>query len=241
MAGSTSAQSRATPEKTPGRFSQVRQVLAMTVKYDRAAIWILLAAFLVPIVVAIVLCAIFWRANVFMWVLMVITGLLSGFLLFMLALNWRAERMAYSRLEGHTGAAGQVLSSTMRGQWTVSDMPVAFNARTQDCVYRAVGKPGIVFVTEGNRGSVKKLLDDERRKTQRVAPNVPIHHVHVGTGENDVPLLKLRKTLNGFEKTLTRAEISAVSNRLASLRTASMPIPKGIDPQRMRPSRKGLR
>lgn len=240
MANTTSG-ATAAPAKEPGRIRQILQVLQMTAKHDRASVWIFAAAFLVPVIAAIVLCAILYPGNVLMWVLLLVIGVLAGLLLFMFALNWRAEKVAFKQIEGRTGAAGQVLSTTLRGQWVSSDMPVAFNPKTQDCVYRAIGKPGIVFVSEGSKQSVKRLVDDERRKAQRVAPNVPIHTLHVGTGEGDVALLKLRREMNRLEGKLTKPEIQAVANRLASLRTNAMPIPKGIDPMRMRPSRKGMR
>lgn len=244
----TSSSGAAAPAKEPGRIRQIWQVLRMTTRHDRPSLWIFLAAFLLPVIAAIVLCAFLYGGNVLMWILMLVIGILVGLLLFMFALNWRAEKVAYSQIEGRTGAAGQVLGSSMRGTWITSDMPVAFNPKTQDCVYRAIGKPGIVLVTEGQQGApLKKLLDDERRKAQRVAPNVPIHTVHVGTREGDAKLLGLKKHLNGLaskvakNELLTKSEIQAVANRLASLRSTSMPIPKGVDPMRMRPSRKGPR
>lgn len=242
MAKTSSSGTTAATAKEPGRIRQIWQVLGMTTKHDRPSLWIFLAAFLVPVIAACVLSAVFWSGNALMWILMVVIGILVGLLLFMFALNWRAERVAYSQIEGRTGAAGQVLSTSLRGQWISSDMPVAFNPKTQDCVYRAIGKPGIVLVSEGRHGApLQRLVDDERRKVQRVAPNVPVHVVHVGAGEGDVTLLGLKKRLNSFDGSLTKTEIRAVANRLASLRTNSMPIPKGVDPMRMRPSRKGMR
>lgn len=242
MANTSSSGQAAATAKEPGRIRQIWQVLRMTTKHDRPSLYIFLAAFLLPVIAAVILCAILYGDNVLMWILMIVIGVLLGLLLFMFALNWRAEKVAFAQIEGRTGAAGQVLGTTLRGQWISSDMPIAFNPKTQDCVYRAIGKPGIVFVTEGHQGApLKRLLDDERRKAQRIAPNVPIHVVHVGASEGDTKLLGLKKTLNGLQGKLTKTEIQAVANRLASLRATSAPIPKGIDPARMRPSRKAMR
>lgn len=240
MAKSTSSGTHEAAQE-PGRIAQIRQVTKMTVKHDPASRWILLAAFLVPVVAAIVLAATVYTTNWLMWILLLIVGVLLGLLLFMFALNWRAEKVAFQQIDGHTGAAGQVLHSQLRGQWVSSDMPVAFNPKTQDCVFRAIGKPGIVFVTEGHRDSLQRLLNDERRKTQRVAPNVPIHHIHVGSGEGEVKLGGLRRALGKLPGSLTKPEIQAIANRLSSLKTNQMPIPKGIDPMRVRPSRKAMR
>lgn len=227
--------------KEPGRIAQIRQVTKMTVKHDAASRWIFLAAFLLPVIAAIVLAATLYLSNWLMWILLLIVGVLLGLLFFMFALNWRAEKVAFQQIDGRTGAAGQVLNSQLRGAWVASDMPVAFNPKTQDCVFRAIGKPGIVFVTEGHPESVKRLLADERRKTQRVAPNVPIHHVHVGSGPDEVKLGGLRRALGKLPGSLTKPEIQAIANRLSSLKTNQMPIPKGIDPMRVRPSRKAMR
>ena len=59
----------------------------------------------------------------------------------------RAERAAFGQMEGQPGAAAAVLENVGRG-WTVTPA-VAMN-RSQDVVHRAVGKPGIVLVAEGN-------------------------------------------------------------------------------------------
>jgi hypothetical protein len=40
-------------------------------------------------------------------------------------------------------------------------------------VHRSVGRAGIVLVGEGSQG-VKQMLTEERRKSERFAPGVPI-------------------------------------------------------------------
>lgn len=241
MAKTPKADTKAAKKKEPGRLKQIWEVLKMTVKYDRAAIWLFIGAVLLPLLIAVAVALVFYTTEWLMWILLVVLGLLAGVLLFMFTLNWRAEKVSFEQIEGKIGAAGQVLSMTMRGQWQTSDTPIAFNPKTQDCVYRAVGKPGVILVSEGNVSSVKRLVADERRKVTRVAPNVPVHHVHVGVQADDVRLIKLRKTLNGFDKKLTKAEILAVTNRLSSIRSNAMPIPKGIDPYKVRPQRSKMR
>ncbi|MDO5052286.1 MAG: DUF4191 domain-containing protein [Pseudoclavibacter sp.] len=232
---------RSAQTKQPGRVRQIWQVLRMTVKYDRAAAPLFLAAFLLPVLLAVLFCVLLYAGNVLMWILTVLLGLMTGFLLFMFALNWRAERVAFSQIEGHPGAAGQVLGSTLRGQWQSSETPAAFNPKTRDALYRVVGRPGVVLVTEGGRTGAKKLFQDERRKIQRLAPNVPITHVHIGSGEDEVPLLRLRRTLRRLPKKITKPEVLAISTRLNSMPGNALPIPKGIDPMRVRSSRSRLR
>ena len=42
-----------------------------------------------------------------------------------------------------------------------------------------------------------------------------------------------------LSKSITKLEISAVDKRLSTLGSARLPIPKGIDPNRARPDRRG--
>lgn len=226
--------------KEPGRFRQLIDVFKMTAKYDKAGVVLIVVAFLVPIILALVLCLVAYSNNVIMWVLFMLLGVLFGVLLAMLVLNNRAEKVAFSQLEGRAGAAGAVLNSALRGTWRTSDVPVAFNPRTQDVVFRAIGKPGVVLVTEADNAATKRLLNDERKKIQRILPTVTVHHVLVG-GEKGVKLGDLKKTLKKLPKKLRRDEILAVDTRMASLKVNQLPIPKGIDPNRIRPSRSNLR
>jgi hypothetical protein len=53
--------------------------------------------------------------------------------------------------------------------------------------------------------------------------------------EGSTPLHKLGSSLYRLKKQMNRSEVSAVNKRLGALGT-SMPIPKGIDPNRMRAS-----
>ena len=81
------------------------------------------------------------------------------------------------------------------------------------------------------------LVDEERRKVSRVAPNVPVSVLHVGTEDGAIRLSQINRRLARLKPSLTRAEVLAVSNRLESL-TAGLPVPKGVDPTRLRPVRR---
>lgn len=82
-----------------------------------------------------------------------------------------------------------------------------------------------------------RLIDEERRKVSRVAPTVPIHVIQVGTEAEAVRLYRLNRALGGLKKSISKAEVVAVANRLESIGTAKLPIPKGIDPNRVRSQR----
>ena len=154
-------------------------------------------------------------------------------------LSRRAERAAFAQIEGKPGAAGAALSVLRRG-WILKDEPVAVNPRTQDAVFRAIGRPGIVLVAEGPVSRVKQLVNAERVKMNRIVPGVPVQVVHAGNGEGQVPLQRISKTLQKMKKNLTKQEVSAVDKRLSAL-GPRMPIPKGVDPFKARPDRKAMR
>jgi hypothetical protein len=109
------------------------------------------------------------------------------------------------------------------------EMPVAVNGKTQDAVYRAVGRGGVVLISEGPRTRTTRMLEDEKRKIDRVLPNVPVTLLAVGHEEGSVELHRLAATLRKKKRVLTKPEVLAVTNRLNSLQ-APLPIPKGIDP-----------
>ncbi|GAA1697397.1 DUF4191 domain-containing protein [Microcella alkalica] len=222
------------PAKEPGRMKQLWQVFRMTIRNDRAALWMMLAGLLLPLAAGIVLAITLSGDNIIGIVLYVITGVLGGILGFLIVLGRRAERVAYRQIAGQPGAVGAVLKSSLRRAWQASEMPVAVT-KSQDAVYRAVGKPGVVLIGEGPQSRTRRMLEEERRNVARIIPNVPIHLLHVGPDAESIPLERLPKTLNRLKKAISKAEVYAVNNRLVSLsRTSSLPIPKGIDPTKVR-------
>lgn len=223
--------------KEPGRLRQMYQVFRMTLRYDSNAIWFFLLAFLVPVALGVVLAIVLSGDNWFGIVLYVIAGVLGGLLAFLIVLGRRAERAAYSQIEGQAGAVGAVLKTSLRRGWTGSEMPVHVSPKTQDAVYRAVGRGGIALIGEGPRSRTQKMLEDERRSIARILPNVPIHFVHVGPDADSVPLYRIPATLRSYKSVLRKPEVIAISNRLNSLGKGGLPIPKGIDPYKVRAPR----
>src|SRR5690554_4199409 len=225
------------PPKEPGRIKQMYQVFTMTKRHDPRSVWWMLLGFVLPLVAVVTAGILISGTNVFGLVLWSISGLLAGTLVFLIVLSRRAEKAAYSQIEGQPGAVGAVLKSSLRRGWTASEMPVAVSPRTQDAVYRAVGRGGVVLIAEGPKSRTTKMLDEERRKVARILPNVSVHYLHVGPDQGSVPLHRIPKTLGGYKKTLNKAEIYAVSNRISSLTKGSLPIPKGVDPFKARAPR----
>ncbi|WP_157002740.1 DUF4191 domain-containing protein [Agromyces laixinhei] len=227
-------------QKEPGRIKQMWQVFQMTRRYDSTAQWLMLLGFLAPVLVGLGLALWFSEGNGFTIALWVVAGVLAGLLIALIILGRRAERAAYSQIEGQPGAVGAVLRSGLRGGWVGNEMPVAVNGKTQDAVYRAVGRGGVALISEGPGSRTKRMLDDEQRKVARILPNVPVTQISVGDDDGSIPLHKLPVTLRKTKRALTKPEVLAVSNRLNSLQT-SLPIPKGIDPMKARPQRGKMR
>jgi len=223
--------------KEPGRLKQMYQVFQMTRRYDKLAIWYLLLAFLLPVLAGIILAIALGGDSILAVVLYVIAGVLGGVLLFLIVLGRRAEKAAYSQIEGQPGAVGAVLKSSLRRGWTASEIPVSVSPKTQDAVYRAVGRGGVALIGEGPRSRTQRMLEDERKSIVRILPNVPVSFIYVGPDAESVPLYKLPTKLRQLRPVLRKPEILAVSNRLNSLGKNGLPIPKGIDPMRVRSQR----
>jgi hypothetical protein len=154
----------------------------------------------------------------------------------LIILGRRAEKAAYSQIEGQPGAVGAVLRSSLKRGWVGSEMPVAVNGKTQDAVYRAVGRGGVVLISEGPRTRTARMVEEERRSVAKVGGNVAVTVISVGPDADAVPLHKLARRLTKIKPSLTKAEVLAVNNRLNSI-VKKLPIPKGVDPTKARPQR----
>ncbi|GLJ60384.1 MULTISPECIES: DUF4191 family protein [Microbacterium] len=232
MARSTSA------EKRPGFFSQIRSLFTFT---REAFPWLgwLLAGIVVlgvalGVVVGFLLQPQWW--GILLWG---ITGLMVGALAAMMTMTRFSTRAMYRKLDGMPGASGHVLSNMLGRNWRGEEMPVGINPKTQEAVYRAVGRGGIVVVGEGSKGRLTRLMRDERMRAQRVASGVPVHEFYVGHGEGEVPIDQLAKTIKALPKAIDRATMGAVLQRIESVSQSitSLPIPKGIDPTKVRSQR----
>ena len=171
-----------------------------------------------------------------------VLGLMLAFVINMGLLTFLVRRASFSQLEGRPGAAKVVLDQFSRG-WYVESEPVAFT-KDQDLVWRLVGRPGVVLVAEGPSTRTRRMLAEEERKVHRLLSTVPIHTLQVGTDAGQVRLTDLTKTLRQLPTkptSLTDSEITQVSKRLTSMAGKNLPIPKHIDPNRVRPDRRAMR
>ena len=223
--------------KEPNRIKQMFDVFQMTRKYDNRAIWFMLLGGVPPIILGFLLGFLLPNSNLLSEISYPIIGLLAGILIAMIILGRRAERAAYSQIEGQAGAVGAVLKNSVRRGWQTSEMPVNVSPRTQDAVYRAIGRGGVALIGEGPKSRTQRMLEDERRTVARVLPNVPITFLYVGPDSDSTPLYKLPARLQRIKPALRKAEVIAVGNRLASLSKPPVGIPKGMDPNRVRAQR----
>ena len=220
-----SAQDAGAPAKQ-GRLAQIRSAYTMTRKVDRMVGWVTLATAL--LVFAVVLAVGFLIGHP---VYLGILGLMSGFLAATIVFGKRAEKAAFSQVDGQPGAAAAALNMLRRG-WTVT--PAVAVTRNQDIVHRAVGRPGVVLIGEGVPSRVQALLVTEKKKVARYVPDVPVYDVQAGNADGQVPLRKLNNHLMKLPRNLTTTQVSEVNRRLKALGTMNMPIPKGPMPKGMR-------
>ena len=169
-----------------------------------------------------------------------IWGVLLAVTVPFMILTWLIKPATFKQVDGMPGVAGWVIGQIKRG-WVVSEEPVRFNPRSKDLIYRAIGRPGVVLIGEGNPTQVSKLIGEERRAIKRVAPSAPVSSLVIGHGEKQVPASKLLSTMKRMPKQLTNQEVAAIAQRLEAVQTNTLGIPKGMDPTKMRANRRALR
>ncbi|ASW56118.1 DUF4191 domain-containing protein [Plantactinospora sp. KBS50] len=212
------------------RLKQIGMVFSFTAKQDRLFIPLVVVAVLVPLALTVVV-AIVWG---WMWVPV---GVLLALLAVLIVLNLRSNRAMMSAAEGQRGAAAQIVEN-MRGDWRVTP---AVSATTQmDMVHLVIGKPGVVLLAEGNPQRVRGLLGQEKRRLSKVIGSAPLYDYLIGSGENELPIRKLRTTLMRLPRNLSGKDVNALDKRLKAL-SARPQMPKGAIPKNMRPPRGAFR
>jgi hypothetical protein len=217
-------------EKKKGRFGELIDVLKLVLKrVPLAWLWLGLS-FIAPIAGSIVLAVI--SADTITAVIWVIGGVLVGLLAFLLVLGQITQRLMYQNLEGQVGAVSALIKNQLRRSWRASEVPIRMN-KSSDTVYRLVGRPGVVIISEGVKTRVAPLVDEARREASRIVPSVPVHTMHVGA--DGLKIGETFKSMYKLKKQIKMAEVRVVSNRLNSIaKTPMSQMPKGIDPTKVR-------
>lgn len=232
----------------PGRMAQMRQGYEFAKQVDpKINLWMLGAA-AITLVVMLLIGLLVGHPWYFL-----VLGIPLAALVAVIVMSRRADRGAYTMIEGKPGATMAALSSIRRGGWYIEQQPIAADGRPhgQDysnvaTLYRAVGRPGVVLVAEGPTARAKKLLVEERRKVERLASGAPVHTLRVEEGESSDPdVISVRKLAGKVQRmrpVLTKEEVSVVNKRLKAMTgTRTSGIPAGVDPTRARVDRKGMR
>ena len=227
------------PEKRPGFFSQLKSLFRFTREVYSWLPWAQIAILVAGILLGLVVGYLIPPFQVWTLVLWAITGLMVGVLAALMLMTRMSTKAMYAKIDGMPGASGHVLSTSLGRNWQASDTPVGINPKTQEAVYRAVGRGGIVVVGEGARGRLTRLVNEERTKAQRVAHGVPVTVLYVGHGEDEVAIADLSKTIKKLPKAIDKTTMAAVIRRIDSVSQSvtSLPIPKGVDPMKARAQR----
>jgi len=206
-----------------GQLQVVRDAFALVRKENPSALIYMAVAFIAAVVLGIIIGSVAGH-PVYFAILFIPIGIVLAFFLF----TRFANSAAFSSIEGQLGAGASVLMGIRKGFTTT---PAVVVNRSQDMVHRSVGRCGVVLVAEGGFAA-RQLMTDERKKTERYVPGVPVTEIFVGDGQGQVSIRKLQKTLKKLPKKLSPAQLREVRARLKAVGGMAMPIPKGPMPTR---------
>ncbi|TQN32057.1 uncharacterized protein DUF4191 [Haloactinospora alba] len=206
----------------PGRFKQIGMVARVVHKQSPRSI-----PTAVGIALAVLVLSIVGGFLTGWWLYWITLGVPIAFLAGFVYFSRVAQKTQYAMLDGQLGA-GMAILDNLRGDWTV-ESGVSAN-RQMDVVHRAVGRPGIVLVGEGDPNRLKGLLATEKKRVSRVAHSAPIYDLQVGNGSGQVPVSRLQRHLMKLPRNLKKGEVGELRNRLNAM-PASMQMPKGPMPK----------
>lgn len=254
-------------EKPAKRASMIKQIIRIyryTYQDDKQLPVFLAIAFMAPVIVAIIV-GIILRWSIVSWIMLMITAIMLGLLLFTIVLTKRADKVGYAKLEGRQGAAAGILSSINKGGFSFPQQPVWVDPRTKDAIWRGTGYSGIFLIGEGDYERLNRAMNRQEQNIKGVTAgsHIPVYRICVGHGKDQVALQQLRsKVLNAktYQPTdykfsllkrlhprrrffLTKSELAILNDRLRTLQSKSgFGIPKGIDPMHpQRVSRRAMR
>jgi hypothetical protein len=219
------ANSSAGDSATPGRIKQIRMVAGMVRKANPRALPIVALTGAGTIAVFVTVGLLTGLAAI-----LIPFGVLLGLMAAMVLFGRFAQSAQYAAIEGQPGAAAAILQS-LRGNWTVT--PAIAANRNMDVVHRAVGRPGVVLVGEGSPTRLPSLLAAEKKRIARVAYDVPIFDIQVGSGEGQVPISRLQRQVMKLPRNLKSGAVSDLNYRLKAL-PQSLQAPKGPMPKTAR-------
>ncbi len=200
-----------------GRMRQIGRAYQLTHEHDKALPYLLIGAFLVPVVIAVII----GLATDYL-VYAILISLSIGLLLAMLMLVRRAKSATFKRYAGQAGSA-EVALSMLPKQWISN--PVIAATRNRDLVHRTLGPGGLILIGEGESGRVRQLLTSEAKKHEKVAYGVNVTIIVMGDKDGQVPLTKLADHIRKLPRTLQPNQITDIKQRLRALDAVRPPIP----------------
>ena len=228
------------PQKKQSLFKQIAQIYKFTVADDKKLPWLLAGAWLAPVVLFVILGLVFhWTWLT--WIFVMVMAIMVGALFATMTLTNRADKVGYAHLEGKPGAAVSVLSNISKAGFNFPEQPVWFDAKTKDAIWRGTGFNGIYLLGEGDYGRVMRAMD-RHIKGVTAGSQIPVYRICVGTGDKQVKLKDLRKTIvkqrayvpSGHKNKLvakihprsrfllTQRELDILNDRLRTLQTKTV-------------------
>jgi hypothetical protein len=227
------------PKKAPGIFAQFGEGVRFLRENNPKGVPIAILSGVGVAITLGVFGAIISGMAFLSFTIWIILAIAAGYLAALLILSKLANSAVFVKYATEQGRTSLAVGTLTRRSYKGTQQPIAINPKSMDMVFRIVGPAGVVLMGEGAKTATTALLEDERRKVQRVAQGVAVHTLYCSENGDGIPLKQLHKNITKLKKTLNKAEVFAVQNRLSALDTRfGMPIPKGIDPNKMRPSRK---
>ncbi|HZE40479.1 MAG TPA: DUF4191 domain-containing protein [Stackebrandtia sp.] len=216
------------------RLKQIGMAFSFTAKKDKLFLPLAIIAALIPLAAGAVLVFV---THTLPWPFMAMAVLLA-LLAVLIVLNVRTSKAVMDQAVDQPGAAYGIVEQ-MRG-WNIT--PAVAVSTHQDLVHRAVGKPGVVLLAEGSSGRLKALVNQEKKKLNRVVGSTPVYDFVIGEdGGEQLSVRKLRNRLAKLPHNITAKQANDLNRRLTALKAASKPpMPKGPVPQNMKPP-KGAR
>ena len=230
-------------KKKKGAIKQLVQIYKLTYKTNKSLPWWMLLAFLVPIGVALAICFGIRFTIAWIWILVILCGVMVGFSLASATLTQISDRAGYKRLEGQFGASAAVFSPISKGDFSFPEEPVWINRKTRDALWRGTGRAGMYLVGEGDKARLSIEMDKQEAILRRVAPGskIPVTRIFVGKGKGRTPISKQRGTIMRKKAALTKMELNELNVRLTTMQAKQQALPRNVDPNKIKVSNRMMR
>ncbi|MGP6172760.1 DUF4191 domain-containing protein [Corynebacterium sp. A21] len=145
-------------------------------------------------------------------------GIAVGFMLAMFIFTRRLESSMYDRASEQAGSAGWAVENLRNSPGVEWRSKTAVAATTQmDAVHRVVGVPGVVLVGEGEMHRLRPLLNQQKKRINRIAGGVPVYEIIVGEGEDRVQLRNLQRSLLKLPRNYKKNEVGPIAAKIEAM------------------------